>query len=257
MKVTVLTENTACREGVTAQHGLSLFIETEDQKILFDMGQDDIFIHNAKNLGIDLSKVDIAVISHGHYDHGGGLKAFMQVNDTAPIYLHAYAFGHYYNGTEKYIGLDQSLRHNSRLVLTKGSRYLSPKLLLTDCNDLHWDSNPWGLNSREASAFVPDAFLHEQYLEIAEGDKKILISGCSHKGISNIAGHFQPDVLIGGFHLNKLEDAEELKRIADQLRSYRTVYYTGHCTGEKQYAALKAAMGSCLHRLSAGFAFEV
>ena len=76
MKVTVLAENSACREDLTPQHGLSLYIETNGKKILFDMGQDDTFAQNAKTLGIDLSQADLAIISHGHYDHVGGLDTF-------------------------------------------------------------------------------------------------------------------------------------------------------------------------------------
>ena len=78
MKITVLTENTISKnieeslaEKLKAEHGLSLFIETENHKILFDMGQTNLFLKNAKNLNINLEDVDFAVLSHGHYDHGG------------------------------------------------------------------------------------------------------------------------------------------------------------------------------------------
>ena len=257
MKVTVLVENTACGENVSAQHGLSLFIETKNQKILFDMGQDDTFLQNAEALGIDLSKVDIAVLSHGHYDHGGGLETFLRINTAAKVYCHTHAFGMHYNGTEKYIGLKQTLQQHPRLIFTKGKQKLSENLLLTDCSDLNWQSDSWGLMRREGDVFLPDDFRHEQYLEITEGDKRILISGCSHKGIVNISRNFQPDVLIGGFHLNKLEDASGLQGVAAELLSGDTVYYTGHCTGEKQFAFLKQIMGQRLQRLSTGYTFHV
>lgn len=257
MKVTVLAENTACRADVTAQHGLSLFIETQGQKILFDMGQDDTFIRNGEALEINLAEADLAIVSHGHYDHGGGLEAFLKLNATAPVLIHEDAFGAYYNGTQKYIGLDRELRQHPRLVLTKGETQVSAGLRLSDCNEWNWCSNPWGLNRREGEVFLPDDFRHEQYLVITEGNRRLLISGCSHKGIVNIARHFRPDVLIGGFHLNKQEDASELNAIADELFSGNTVYYTGHCTGEKQFALLKERMGNRLRTLSAGFIFEV
>lgn len=257
MKVTVLAENTACRADVTAQHGLSLFIETQGQKILFDMGQDDTFIRNGEALEINLAEADLAIVSHGHYDHGGGLEAFLKLNATAPVLIHEDAFGAYYNGTQKYIGLDRELRQHPRLVLTKGETQVSAGLRLSDCNEWNWCSNPWGLNRREGEVFLPDDFRHEQYLVITEGNRRLLISGCSHKGIVNIARHFRPDVLIGGFHLNKQEDASELNAIADELLSGNTVYYTGHCTGEKQFALLKERMGNRLRTLSTGFIFEV
>ena len=257
MKVTVLVENTTCRQDVIAQHGLSLFIETKHQKILFDMGQDDTFLQNAESLGIDLSKVDIAILSHGHYDHGGGLETFLRINTAAKVYCHAHAFGMHYNGTQKYIGLDQTLRQHPRLILTKGRQKLSENLLLTDCSDLNWQSDSWGLNRREGEVFLPDDFQHEQYLEITEEDKRILISGCSHKGIVNISRHFQPDILIGGFHLNKLERTDKIDEIASELLLADTVYYTGHCTGEKQFDLLCRRMGERLQRISAGLTFEI
>ena len=80
MKIVTLLENTAGDAGLCAAHGLSLYIETPKHKILFDMGPDARFLDNAKKLGVDLSAVDIAVLSHGHYDHGGGLRAFCEIN---------------------------------------------------------------------------------------------------------------------------------------------------------------------------------
>ena len=93
MKITVLTENTACRESLACEHGLSLYIETGCHKILFDAGQSGAFADNAEALGIDLSAVDFAVLSHGHYDHGNGLVRFLEINGTAPIYLRRDTFG--------------------------------------------------------------------------------------------------------------------------------------------------------------------
>ena len=78
MKITVLLENTSTQSNLTAEHGLSLLIETKPHIILFDMGQSDAFAKNAERLGIDLALVDTAILSHGHYDHGGGLKAFLR-----------------------------------------------------------------------------------------------------------------------------------------------------------------------------------
>ena len=103
MRIRVLAENTA-KEGFLCEHGLSLLVETDaGRKILFDMGQSDLFAANAKELSLDLASVDTAVLSHGHYDHGGGLSRFLQVNKKAPVYISRYAFGEYYNGQEKYI----------------------------------------------------------------------------------------------------------------------------------------------------------
>lgn len=257
MKITVLAENTACSEGMIPQHGLSLYLETGSCRILFDMGQDTAFVRNAEILGIDLSKVDLAVISHGHYDHGGGLAEFLRCNQTAPVYLHASAFGAYYNGTRKYIGLDHALADHPRLQFVKGRLELSDGIYLLDCNEQDWQSDSWGLTCKTREEFVPDQFLHEQYLQVTEGKKRCVISGCSHKGILNIVSYFQPDVLIGGFHLSKQEDEQALAHIGETLLRGKTTYYTGHCTGEKQYAYLKHRMGDRLQNLSTGMTFEV
>ena len=92
---------------------------------------------------------------------------------------------------------------------------------------------------------------------IQEGEKKILISGCSHKGILNIAAHFRPHVLIGGFHLNKETDPARLRKLAETLLQGNTLYYTGHCTGASQFDVMKRVMGSSLQPLSTGLVFEV
>lgn len=252
MKITALTENTS-KTGLPYEHGLSLYIQTESHNILFDTGQTELFAQNAKTLGIDLSKVDIAVLSHGHYDHGGGLKKFLELNKTAPVYMSKYAFEPHYNGTEKYIGLDLSLKDSDRIVLTDGVTKLADGLTLYSCNEKEklCDLGSFGLNTKENGAIVPDDFRHEHYLLIEENGRRVLISGCSHKGIVNIESWFKPDVLIGGFHLSKLELGDRLKMIAQRLETYGTTYYTCHCTGAEQYGFMKRYMDR-LNYISAG-----
>ena len=257
MKITALTENTS-KTGLPYEHGLSLCIQTESHNILFDTGQTELFAQNAKTLGIDLSKVDIAVLSHGHYDHGGGLKKFLELNKTAPVYMSKYAFEPHYNGTEKYIGLDLSLKDSDRIVLTDGVTKLADGLTLYSCNEKEklLDLGSFGLNTKENGAIVPDDFRHEHYLLIEENGRRVLISGCSHKGIVNIESWFKPDVLIGGFHLSKLELGDRLKMIAQRLETYGTTYYTCHCTGAEQYEFMKRFMDR-LGYISAGDSISI
>lgn len=258
VKVTVLIENTVCREDIYAEHGLSLYIETDTRKILFDMGQSDLFLKNAERLHVDLSEVDSAILSHGHYDHGGGLGKFLEINKKASVYLSRYAFSRHLNATEKYIGLDVNLRNSERLNFTEDEPVKIGNMTLFSCNDKKrsFDLGSFGLCVMDNGKILPDDFRHEQYLLIEENGKKVLISGCSHKGILNIAEWFRPDVLIGGFHFSKLALSETLKSYAEYLDSFETVYYTCHCTGEEQYRFMKKSMKN-LHYLSSGESVEI
>ena len=248
MTITSLLENTAARAGIAAEHGLSLYVETATRRILFDMGKTDLFARNAEALGIDLSRVDLAILSHGHYDHGGGLAAFLEINQTAPVYLTEAAFLPHYNGTQKYIGLDTSLGDHPRLRVVSGDLSLGDGLTLLTPNGRtrNHSLGAFGLTERVGDVFIPDDFRHEQYLLIeeplSEGGKRVLISGCSHAGILDIVEWFEPDVLVGGFHVSKMALGEELSALGEALAAHSTDYYTCHCTGEAQYAFLRGRM---------------
>ena len=238
MLLTVLLENTAGRADVQTEHGLSLFVETVSCTLLFDMGQTELFAENARILGCAPEKADLAVLSHGHYDHGGGLSRFLEMNRTAPVYLSPYAFEPHYNGTQKYIGLDRSLQHHPRLVLAADGMKIGEGLTLFSGETMprRHDKGSFGLTVCENGVFVPDDFRHEQYLLIEENGKRVLLSGCSHRGILDIVDYFEPDVLVGGFHYSKIAPGQELDEAARILESYPTQYYTCHCTGTEQYA---------------------
>ena len=253
MKITCLIENTTENSNLKCEHGLSLFIETMGLNILFDMGQTDLFCENASKLNIDLTKTDIAILSHGHYDHGGGLRKFIEVNKKAPIYINKNAFGSFYNGTSKYIGLDSSLIDNERFVCISDEHKINDKVFLFTLNNSRFKFNlgSFGLNKFEDDEFTPDDFKHEQYLLINENGKRILFSGCSHKGIMDIVNIVQPDVLIGGFHFSKLPLDDKLASYASYLNNFTTVYYTCHCTGIDQYNFMKDKMHN-LNYLSEG-----
>lgn len=258
MKIISLLENTVLNDKVSSEHGLSLYIETKSHKILFDMGQSDLFLQNAEALGVDISSVDIAILSHGHYDHGGGLEAFLENNKKAPVYLSRFAFGDYYNGQEKYIGLNKNLKDNERLIFTDDQCKIDENLTLYSCNanKKEYNLGSFGLTELKNGKFSPDEFLHEQYLLIEENDKKVLISGCSHKGILAITKWFKPDILIGGFHFSKLPLDEKLLSYAEILKNSGTLFYTCHCTGTEQYEFMKKKMDNLFY-LSCGGKIEI
>ena len=265
MKLTVLIENTSRCDTICHEHGLSLYLEVNGRKLLFDAGQTAQFTANAANLGVNLAAVDTAILSHGHYDHGGGLTAFLAANDHAPLYAHRDVFQPHYHGQARYIGLDPALKHSDRFRFTGDHTDLGDGLTLTTCNGRSpaYPIDSAGLTAQNADgSFVPEDFRHEQYLLVEEAGKRILISGCSHKGILNLVDWFRPDILIGGFHFMEIDpDTEEggarLDQAAQVLLTYPTQYWTCHCTGKRPYAYLKERMGGRLNRLSAGDQLEI
>ena len=208
------------------------------------MGQTELFSENAEKLGVDLSLVDSAVLSHGHYDHGGGLRKFLTFNSKAAVYLSKYAFEPHYNGTSKYIGLDTTLHDHSRLIYTDDTENIDSGITLFSCAgyEKKHELGSFGLTEMHDGEFRPDDFRHEQYLLIEENGKRILFSGCSHKGVLDIAQWFRPDVMIGGFHFSKLPLDGTLEEYARFLDGFDTDYYTCHCTGIEQYAFMKKYM---------------
>lgn len=256
MKITVLCENTSCRDDIESEHGLSLYIEANNRKILFDMGQTDLFRRNAERLGIDLASVDFALLSHGHYDHGGGFFAFRAVNPHAPVFVSPHAFGQFYS--TKYIGLDPRMQNDPNLVWV--DKDVCPtqdiRIFAGDRVPLEPQQNK-GLCKMENGTPVPDDFCHEIYLSVREGEKKVLFCGCSHRGVLNICRHFSPDVLVGGFHFKNLSPEIEHQRAfllgaAKALSQNDTAYYTCHCTGKAPFDFLKECLGKKLHSLSCG-----
>ena len=253
MQITALAENTAIDGRFGSEHGLSLYIETRGRKLLFDMGQTGLFLENAKKLGVSLDSVELAVLSHGHYDHGGGLAAFLEVNKRAKVYVSRYAFEPHYHGPEKYIGLKPELAGSPRLVFAGDREELGPGMTLYSCSreQRARDLGSFGLQTLEGGVLVPDDFRHEQYLLLEEDGRRVLFSGCSHKGVLDIVRWFRPDVLVGGFHFSKLPLDEKLEEYARYLDSFPTQYYTCHCTGTAKFEYMGRSMRR-LHYLAGG-----
>ncbi len=268
MNLIVLSENTSVSESLESEHGLSVYIETAGHHILFDTGAGCVFKRNAEKLGVDLATVDLLVISHGHYDHGGGLRTFLEVNSRAKIFIHKQAFeAHYSKRTERIadIGLDQTLLPNERFVFCGDQVVIDEdigvfsrvkqKRLFPSCNAT--------LLMKRGDVFVPDDFAHEQNLVIQQEGKTMLIAGCAHKGIVNIVdacrdrlGQY-PDYVVGGFHLSgsrasQSEAPDVVDAIGEYLASTPARYYTCHCTGKENFQRLKRLLGERIQPLSTG-----
>ena len=257
MKIYCLVENTKSCDDFECEHGLSLFIDTGTRKILFDMGESDAYIRNAEKLGLDLSKADMAILSHGHYDHGGGLKAFLEINKAAPIYVSRYSFEPHYNKDEKYIGLDTSIQ-SDRIIFVDKTTNIDTGISILSCNDkkTQYKIDTFGQTVLENEVFTEEDYRHEQYLMIEVCGKRILFTGCSHKGILNIVNWIDADIIVGGFHFSKMELDDTLRSYASQLGSLNIDFYTCHCTGNKQYEFMKKSAENIKY-ISSGDIIEI
>lgn len=263
MKIHVLVENTSNCAGLVPEHGLSLLIEACGRRILFDMGASEAFAANAERMGLDLGTVDVAVLSHGHYDHGGGLLHFLELNTHATVWVSPHAFEPHFNANGKNIGLQPELSGHPRLrQVTTGEVNLAPGITLHGAADMPtpYPAEGSGMTAIVGGKRLADDFRHEQYLLIEEAGQRVLFSGCSHLGILNIATHFHPDALVGGFHYMKALphiDTPRLQQAAAILKDQPTRYYTGHCTGDVAYGILKPLLGERLQVFHTGQSFEL
>ena len=272
MRIINLVENTEGASGCGFEHGLSFYIETEHHKLLADTGASDLLLKNAEKLGIDLTKVDTVILSHGHYDHGGGILPFAEVNPAAKIYIPATAFGAYYSlrdGAPRYIGLAEEIRKLPQVVIVgetaDGICRIDDELSLFSGIGSTYPvpSANRNLRIKTKKGLRQDDFRHEQCLVISEGGRKVLLSGCAHHGILNVLDRYrelyggEPDAAISGFHMMKKsgysdEDINMIINTALELKKYRTVFYTGHCTGVEPYNAMKKLMDDQLRYVHSG-----
>lgn len=270
MKVTVLMENTRGERECLTEHGLSFYIETAKHKLLADTGAGNRFLQNAGRLGVDVRQVDTVVISHGHYDHAGGLPGFAGINPEAEILMRGSAGGEFYHQNaefEKYIGIAPEIMELPGIRLIEGDQRIDEELFVFGnvTGRRLWPSGNRELKVKKDGVFFQDDFQHEQYLVIEEnGEKKpVLFSGCAHNGILNILDRFReiygtdPGAVFSGFHMRKKsdytrEDIETIEKIGRELSNTKTRFFTGHCTGEIPFQVLKECMGEQLVYIHSG-----
>ncbi len=276
MKVTALIEDTKPKNtDFFSEKGLSLHIQRDDDNVLFDTGVTGKFVDNAKKLWINLNDVDVAAISHGHYDHGGGLGRFMEVNQASPVYLRTHADGdHFFKAfsiIKRDIDINKELFVNyaDRIHLMDEATELAQNAyLLTDIKIKY--PTPAGqkyLYVKKGNQMVHDDFPHELMMVIREDDGLVIFSGCSHHGVLNMvdaAVEKFPDTpikaLFGGFHFIGLpffnhmaETKTSVENIGRKLTEYPIgKVFTGHCTGRKAYPILKKVMGDKVDHFATG-----
>jgi len=268
MIIKTLVEDTTNKEDLKSEHGLSLYIETSGKRILFDSGARGLFMENAIKMDINISDIDYAVISHGHNDHGGGLERFLEANSKAEVFIHSNAFNKHYslrNGKMEFIGLDEKLKNNKRLIYVKGRFFIwknievfsdvKAKMPLPVTN-----SNLYAENNGD---IVLDDFSHELNLSISEDNRYFLLTGCSHNGIVNIMEHYKelkgymPQFVIGGLHLansnyTPTEDDAYIKELLKYMSVSQSFFYTCHCTGQDVFGILSKVLKDKISYLNTG-----
>ena len=267
MTITSLVDDYCPKRGLHGEHGLSLHIEVSGRAILFDAGQDDLHIRNAKRLNIDLTALDAVVLSHGHYDHGGGLGALYEHLAPLPPPL---LVGAGYNARRLSRTGDQTsdigiaspivpescpspVVINSIQEIVPGV-FIQPRAELVDETDL-------APRFRSISGTVEeiDRFEDELSLTILEDDGLTVITGCAHRGVFNIVEEarrafpgYRLKAIVGGFHLAESPSAI-LSRIAGDLAALDPEFiYCAHCTGPRGFSALSETIRGTVTWLSCG-----
>lgn len=261
MEITVLIEDSEGAIGLKCEHGLSLYVKTDMHNVLVDTGSSGEFIENAGALGIDVKNVDVLVLTHGHYDHGGGIMEFARINPEAKIYMQKTAGGNFRHG-DKYIGLDKDILSLPGLVYVGTEHKIDHELSIFSriTGRRYFSRGNMEFIEEKSGVKTPDSFSHEQCLVI---NNKVLISGCAHNGILNILDRFReiygcdPEAVISGFHMVKKfpytkQEIEDIKETAKELAQMDTMFYTGHCTGDEAFAIMKPIMKSKLHKIHTG-----
>jgi 7,8-dihydropterin-6-yl-methyl-4-(beta-D-ribofuranosyl)aminobenzene 5'-phosphate synthase len=282
VRITTLIENSPSDSDaqLTAEWGLSLHVAVNGRQILFDTGATGAFARNAERLSVNPAAVDAAVLSHHHFDHGGGLKRFFELNAGARVHLGRMPEGECWFKRllllKRYIGLDTSLfgTHAERFSeVIEPVEILPDVFLLPEIGGAH--ARPAGNRSlclRDARGFRPDDFRHEIVMVIKEKDQLVVFTGCSHSGVLNMiakAATAFPGVpikaVIGGFHMvsvppfNTLADsADDVAAVGRAVLNYPVgMTWTGHCTGAKAFEVLKRVMGDRLKAMKTGTVIEV
>ena len=279
MKVQVLIDNIAgmcCSRKLFGEWGLSVYAEYEGHKVLLDTGASHLFSKNANVMGIDLSQVDIGVLSHAHYDHANGMAKFFALNKTAPFYLRKGAAENCYHTGKLfgrftyhyYIGIHKGWleRFADRIRFVEGIAEIAPGITLVPHSTpgLERIGEMAHLSVKENGKYRYDNFDHEQSLVFDTPQGLFIMNSCSHAGADNIVKEIEAAfpgkkiyALLGGFHLFRYPD-ERIRAFAERLRELNVQkIYTGHCTGDRAYGILRDVLGERAEQLHTGMTINL
>lgn len=276
MKITVLVENTGPSE-FKIEHGLSLYIEFNDKKYLLDAGPSDSFFKNAHALSIDLGRVDKAVLSHGHYDHGDGFMVFLNQYKDKVVYGAKNIFDDYYSGSGgsvHYIGLSSKLkqmknRFNTISMDTKIDEKIY--LILDDVSNTKEIGVQKKLYKKVDDVLQPDNFNHELSLVFDTPKGLVICNSCSHAGLESIVDNIKKRLnkpvyaYVGGLHMkstkNHIETSsfteEQIQNLCIFIKKNIQYVLTGHCTGNVSYDLLKKYLKDRIDFLTTGKTIEI
>jgi len=235
MKITILTENVAGGKFL-AEHGLSYLIEIDGEKILFDTGHSDVFLKNAKMLGIDIeNEVKTVILSHGHWDHGDGLRFI----ENKKLITHPASFSKRFGKSDhRPVGLSLSkeeIQKKFNLTETINHYQISTNLFflgeIPRLNDFESQTTSFEFENGDDD-FIPD----DSALVAVVKNELVVITGCSHSGICNICeqakkvtGISKIRAVIGGFHLTH-QNRQTLETVVYFKKNKVKKLYPSHCT---------------------------
>jgi 7,8-dihydropterin-6-yl-methyl-4-(beta-D-ribofuranosyl)aminobenzene 5'-phosphate synthase len=269
MKAIVVVDNIS-KDNLPGEWGLCIHIEYGEKNILLDTGGSGLFLKNAKSLGIDIRKIDYAILSHAHYDHADGMWKFFEANDTAKFYLRDGCNENCYMKKwffHKYIGIPKNIldEYQERIVYVKDDYTLFPgaSLIPHKTEGLSEIGKKNMMYIRNGRSWIPDDFSHEQSLVFDTSSGLVIFNSCSHGGADNIINEIAktyPDkrikALVGGFHIFNKSKAE-VKELAARIKMTGIeAVYTGHCTGNRSFGILQEELGDMVQQLHTGLIME-
>lgn len=281
LKATALAENRD-GHGLLGEHGLSVYIEYGSTKLLLDAGTTELFADHAKALGIHLENVDIAVLSHAHYDHSGGFDRFFRENSKAGLWLRESCKENCYRQSSKgmkYIGIPGGFleTYRERLHFIREDTALAPGIwsIGHHMDNMAEKGQRAKMYRQEDGEWKFDDFSHEQSLVFETDQGLVIFNSCCHGGPGDIIretgarpcfGNRPVYALVGGFHLKDIMrdpsmDGEEKRQKIhmlgrDLLDSGCARFYTGHCTGDEAFECLKEVLGDRLYYFGTGDCIE-
>ena len=276
MRITVLVENTGPSE-FKIEHGLSLYIEFNDKKYLLDAGPSDSFFKNAHALSIDLGRVDKAVLSHGHYDHGDGFMVFLNQYKDKVVYGAKNIFDDYYSGSGgsvHYIGLSSKLKQmkNRFNTISKDTK-IDEKiyLIFDDVSNTKEIGVQKKLYKKVDDVLQPDNFNHELSLVFDTPKGLVICNSCSHAGLESVVDNIKKRLnkpvyaYVGGLHMkstkNHIETSsfteEQIQNLCVFIKKNIQYVLTGHCTGNVSYDLLKKYLKDRIDFLTTGKTIEI